>query len=93
MSNLTHSLQAVGFIHVNFHCAAVCSLLAATLSFSQVTRDGEGKRRMRNRDDNAPKAGEVAPAFKLKSLNGIEEMDLESYRGVKPVILLFGSYS
>ena len=37
--------------------------------------------------------GDLAPTFKLKSLDGREETDLEKFRGKRPVILLFGSYS
>jgi hypothetical protein len=43
--------------------------------------------------DGAPGIGEMAPAFILKSLDGKSETDLESFRGRKPVILFFGSYS
>lgn len=46
-----------------------------------------------DRTDNAPKVGEMAPTFKLKSLDGNEEFDLEAYRGKEPVVLLFGSYT
>ncbi len=37
--------------------------------------------------------GDMAPTFKLKSLDGKDETDLEKFRGKKPVILFFGSYS
>ena len=37
--------------------------------------------------------GDIAPMFKLKSLDGEEEIDLEKFRGKKPVVLFFGSYS
>ncbi len=39
------------------------------------------------------KAGDMAPAIKLKSLDGKEETDLEKLRGKTPVVLLFGSYT
>ncbi len=45
------------------------------------------------RDDNAPKVGDMAPTFKLKSLDGTEETDLEQFRGKKPMVLFFGSYT
>ena len=44
-------------------------------------------------DDGAPNVGEIAPTFILKSLDGKSETDLESFRGQKPVVLLFGSYT
>ena len=45
------------------------------------------------RGDNAPKVGDMAPTFKLKSLDGTEETDLEQFRGKKPMVLFFGSYT
>ncbi|MCZ6767327.1 MAG: hypothetical protein O7D32_10400 [bacterium] len=45
------------------------------------------------REDNAPKVGDVAPTFKLSTLDGDDETDLESFRGEKPVVLFFGSYT
>jgi cytochrome oxidase Cu insertion factor (SCO1/SenC/PrrC family) len=44
-------------------------------------------------EDSAPKVGELAPLFTLKSLDGTEEFSLEACRGSKPVVLLFGSYT
>ena len=45
------------------------------------------------REDNAPKVGDVAPTFKLFTLDGEDETDLESFRGEKPMVLFFGSYT
>ena len=45
------------------------------------------------RVDKGPKVGDMAPTFKLMSLDGKEEFDLEAFRGKKPVVLFFGSYS
>lgn len=39
------------------------------------------------------KVGDAAPAFKLKSLDGKSETDLAAFKGKKPVVLIFGSYS
>jgi len=62
--------------------------------------DGDGSRRRREgmrermmRDDNAPKVGDVAPVFTIKSLDGKSETDLASFKGKKPVLLFFGSYT
>ena len=62
--------------------------------------DGDGSRRRRQgmrermmRDDNAPKVGDVAPVFTLKSLDGKSETDLASFKGKRPVLLFFGSYT
>ncbi len=56
------------------------------------SRRGRGGERM-SKDDGAPKVGEAAPAFKLKSLNGKTETDLAAFRGKRPVVLFFGSYT
>ncbi|UCC31763.1 MAG: redoxin domain-containing protein [Phycisphaerales bacterium] len=47
----------------------------------------------RMRDDGAPKVGELAPNFKLKSLDGTSEVELASFRGRQPVVVFFGSYT
>ena len=39
------------------------------------------------------KLGEEAPDFKLKTLDAKEEVLLSSFRGRKPVVLVFGSYT
>ncbi|MFQ5627578.1 MAG: hypothetical protein ACE5I1_02360, partial [bacterium] len=49
--------------------------------------------RLRDRYDGAPKVGDVAPVFTLKSLDGASETSLESFRDEKPVVLFFGSYT
>lgn len=42
---------------------------------------------------NALRAGQLAPTFTLQSLAGEENFDLRTFRGQRPVILVFGSYS
>ena len=37
--------------------------------------------------------GQEAPDFSLKSLNGDASVQLSSFRGKKPVVLVFGSYT
>ena len=37
--------------------------------------------------------GQEAPDFSLKSLNGDASVRLSSFRGQKPVVLVFGSYT
>ena len=37
--------------------------------------------------------GDVAPDFKLKTLDGKRTVRLRSYRGQQPVVLIFGSYT
>ncbi len=50
-------------------------------------------REMMSKDDGAPKVGDEAPTFELASLDGKSKMDLANYRGKKPVMLFFGSYT
>lgn len=50
-------------------------------------------RRRSGGDDGAPKVGDEAPTFKLKSLDGATEFDLADDRRKKPVVLFFGSYT
>lgn len=47
----------------------------------------------RNKKDAAPEVGSVAPNFKLKTVDGSREVDLASFKGKKPVVLVFGSYT
>ncbi len=51
------------------------------------------QRSQRSRDDGAPKVGEKAPLFKLKTLEGNEVVDLAEVIKAKPVVLFFGSYT
>lgn len=41
----------------------------------------------------APQAGDEAPNFTIKSLKGDETFELAAFRGKRPVILFFGSYT
>lgn len=41
----------------------------------------------------APKVGEVAPDFALKTLDGAERIALSQFAGKQPVVLIFGSYT
>jgi|GEM_PF-2909794 len=55
---------------------------------------GRGGRRGGARGDyGAPKVGDAAPTFKIKSLDGKHEFDLASFNGKRPVVLFFGSYT
>lgn len=53
---------------------------------------GPGQKRPRQ-VDKGPKSGVAAPAIKLVSLDGKDEFDLASFKGKKPVVLFFGSYT
>lgn len=41
----------------------------------------------------APKVGEMAPDFELKDLHGKESVRLSDFKGKRPVVLLFGSFT
>jgi hypothetical protein len=43
--------------------------------------------------DGTLQAGDEAPDFTLKTLDGSAEVQLSSYRGECPVALVFGSYT
>ena len=44
-------------------------------------------------DQKAPKAGDIAPDFTLSDVTGKESVTLSDFRVVKPVALVFGSYT
>jgi len=56
-------------------------------------RGRRAQRGKRGDDGNALVKGEVAPDFALKSLDGESETKLSDFRGKKPVVLFFGSYT
>ncbi len=47
----------------------------------------------RQYDAAAPKAGDSAPDFKLADVGGENPVRLSDFRGKKPVVLIFGSYT
>lgn len=73
--------------------AMLIGAIAMFVTVSALAQSGESQRGQQRREDDAPKAGMMAPTFKLKSLDGKSEFELESYRGKRPVILFFGSYT
>lgn len=42
---------------------------------------------------NAPKVGELAPDFELTDVHGAQTVRLSDFRGKRPVVLLFGSFT
>lgn len=64
-------------------------------SADQSDKEKARRQRMarRMRDDGAPKVGELAPNFTLKSLDGTSEAELASFRGQQPAVVFFGSYT
>ncbi len=72
--------------------------VAGGVAAQQPARDGDrrGRRDRRGsieRTGSSPKAGQEAPPFTLKSVDGKQQTNLASFRGKRPVILFFGSYT
>lgn len=44
-------------------------------------------------DESGPGVGEEAPDFELRTLEGDKVVKLSDFRGKKPVVLVFGSYT
>lgn len=44
-------------------------------------------------NSKAPKAGDLAPDFTLFDISGTKSVTLSDFRGMKPVALVFGSYT
>jgi hypothetical protein len=44
-------------------------------------------------NDQAPKAGDLAPDFTLYDISGTKSVTLSHFRGKTPVVLIFGSYT
>lgn len=44
-------------------------------------------------DQHAPRAGDEAPDFALRDVTGKKEVRLSQFRGKKPVVLIFGSFT
>lgn len=53
----------------------------------------EATRWQQRYDSNAPKLGDLAPDFVLRDVNGENPVRLSEFRGVKPVALVFGSFT
>lgn len=47
----------------------------------------------RKYDADAPKRGDEAPDFKLFDISGEKSVRLSDFRGKKPVVLIFGSFT
>lgn len=67
----------------------ICALLAAVA----VTAQERPSRARGNREDGALKVGQMAPTFSLNSPDGKQAFTLKDFRGKRPVILFFGSYT
>ena len=74
----------------------ITTFLTATLStFAQQGQrpGGPGQRPGDQRMSGGPRIGDTAPDFKLKTKDGDKEVQLASFKGKRPVVLVFGSYT
>ena len=74
------------------NCLTASSILLAMSTGAALGQEQSGGRGGR-RGDGGLKVGQEAPTFSLKSLDGKDKFGLEGYRGKKPVVLFFGSYT
>jgi len=68
-------------------------VLGTAIADTSAQQRGRNKGPGRRPPDKGPKVGDMAPTFNLMSPDGKEKTDLEKYRGKKPLVLFFGSYS
>jgi hypothetical protein len=72
-----------------------CSKIAAILALWAAAA-GAASAQGRRPPDNAPKQGSAAPDFTLYRLDDPQQkspVKLSSFKGKKPVVLIFGSYT
>jgi hypothetical protein len=81
------------FMRTFFGCVhlAIATLLLTSAAWSQSPVKGKAKGERPQEGKLQP--GDEAPNFKLKRLNADEELELASFRGKRPVVLVFGSYT
>ena len=72
---------------------AVVTFAASSLTLCAQQPRSPGKRPGDQRMGNALRVGETAPDFKLKTKDGSREVQLASFKGKRPVVLVFGSYT
>jgi hypothetical protein len=71
-------------------CLWLALVLVAGPAWAQ--RGGrDAGRQMRGTDTLS--VGDMAPDFKLKTMDGKQQVQLSSFRGKRPVVLVFGSYT
>ncbi len=54
---------------------------------------GEATRWQKKYDASAPRVGDRAPDFQVRDVNGENPVRLSDFRKVKPVALVFGSFT
>lgn len=61
--------------------------------FDAIKYRNQNKEWQKKYDALAPKPGDIAPDFELRDVNGKNPVRLSAFRGQKPVVLIFGSYT
>ena len=64
-----------------------------TMSMKTVHNRKEAFSWQKKHDLHAPKLGDFAPDFELKDSKGQHSIRLSDFRGKKPVVLVFGSFT
>jgi hypothetical protein len=69
------------------HCLLVTFLVGMTVPMTAQPQ------RFVDRQPAGPGVGDKAPDFKLKTKDGQREVEISSFKGQKPVVLVFGSFT
>ncbi len=69
---------------------AVVALLVALPAVSQSPNHSGS---VPGRSKQSPQVGEPAPDFNLRTKDGTMQVQLSSFRGRRPVVIIFGSYT
>jgi len=80
---------------------AISGAMVASTALAQRSTSGRPERASRSQSSKetrkprrpALQIGDLAPTFKLKTRDGKQETDIASFRGKRPIILFFGSYT
>ena len=70
------------------HCLLVAFLVGMALPVAAQPQRGAGRQQ-----PAGPRIGDQAPDFRLKTKDGQREVQLSSFKGQKPVVLVFGSFT
>ncbi len=78
------------FLAIGFGLTLMASVVLAQEKGGKSRRGGPRDERPR---EGKLKVGDVAPDFTLESLDAKRKVSLRTYRGQRPVALIFGSYT
>jgi hypothetical protein len=68
-------------------------MFALSILLPSADAQDRARRTARHADDGPLHVADLAPPFKLKSLDGNADADLSELRLSNPVVLIFGSYT